>query len=355
MLYPCINEFRFTATNFKHPLGSGGRKSKGFNPIKHPEEGDAFANDCPDLSEREQESNSYMDLPHSVICHNLPPVAPRAKRVRKGKPITPHSKRMLKTGCAFLQERIGKHNLAFLTLTLPGKSAGLSAADLVKCNENFHELMRQFLQTLKRRLEAAGVCQEYVCSIEVQEDRWRKRGEIALHAHLVYQCRKHRNSTNWAFEIKDIVEVWSRLISNLLGYEVSNWKNGADIDTIKKDAAKYVGKYLSKGGKVINEIIEAGRRDELPSKWDRIADSLRRKIKAGIRQFTEAAKQQIQDNLEALKAQGIIEWYHEIKLDFSVYPVKLCSDEEEHRNGVKTVSICGKIAKGWENAFEFLD
>lgn len=357
MFYPCINEFKFTHPYFRHPLGSGGRKSKGFDQTKqetdnftveHPEDGDAFADDCPDLSEREQESNSYMGLSDSLICHSEAVISSKPKRVRKGKPIRPHSKRMLKAGCATLQEEKGKSCLSFLTLTLPGEDVGLSAADLAKCNENFHELLRQFLQTLKRRLKAAGVSQEYVCSIEVQEKRWRKRGEVALHAHIVFQSRKHRYTKDWAFDIKDIVEVWAGLVSNLLGYKVSNWKNGPDIEIVKKDAARYLGKYLSKGGKVIDEIIEAGRRDELPSKWDRIADSLRRKVKQGIKHFTRDAKIYISYNLESLKEQGILNWYYEVIVDFSKYE---WFDKRKHGNPMRIVSICGEIAKGWESYF----
>jgi hypothetical protein len=257
---------------------------------------------------------------------------------------------MLKASSALLEHELGKKRLAFLTLTLPGESF-ISLEQLAKCNEYFHELLRQFCQILKRKLKAAGVSQEYVCSIEVQEERWRTRKEVALHAHLVFQSRKHRTSKKWILGKYEVARIWRRLVCNLLGCRLS-WYNGTRIESVQKSASRYLGKYLSKGGKVIDEIIEAGRRDELPSKWDRIADSLRSKVKQEIKYFTRNAKIQIAYNLESLKEQGILKWYYEVKVDFSKYE---WFDKKKNGNPIRVVSICGEIAKGYESYFEFVN
>jgi hypothetical protein len=138
----------------------------------------------------------------------------------------------------------------------------------------------------------------------------------------------------------------------LLGYTITNWENGPDIDVVYKDAARYLGKYLSKGGKVIDEIIEAGKRDELPSKWDRISDSLRSKVKQEIKHFTRDEKILIADNLETLREQGVLKWYYEVKVDFSKYE---WFDKQKHGSPIKIVSICGEIAKGYEKEFKFVE
>lgn len=351
MLFPRINEFKFTHPYFSHPLGSGGRKSKGFDQTKQetsesPEDGDSFADDYPDLAEQDGESTSYLGLSNTVICHTegVPPVKPQ--RIRKGKPITSHTKKMLKACSALLEEQVGREKIAFLTLTLPN----FSEADLAKCNENFHELLRQYCQHLKRRLAKAGVSQEYVCSVEIQEGRWTEKGQLALHAHLVFQGKKYRYS-NWILSKEEVRDIWAKLLTNLMGRNIE-CPAATKIEWVRKSVARYLGKYLSKGGKVVNQIIEANRREELPSKWDRISDALRRKVKQEIKHFTRNAKVQIAYNLEALKEQGILNWYYEVKVDFSKYE---WWDDKKHRDPIRVISICGEIAKGYEEEFKFVE
>ncbi len=282
-----------------------------------------------------EEEDSSLGSSNVFICHKP------QERQRKGKPMTSHAKRMVKSCAHVLEKEAGKENIAFLTLTLPG----LSEEELETCNKRFYEIMRQMCQWLRRRLNGADLNDEYVCVTEIQSKRFKERNEVALHAHLIFQGRKNRY-TNWAISKDEIKEVWGRLLSNALLHK--RIKKQVDtsfatrIESVKHSVSKYLGKYMSKGNDVVNAVIEAGKQDELPPKWDRISDSLRKRVKAMIIVPKEAAKMFLADNIEALKEQGIVSWYFPIKLDFS--QIFSWFDEKIHGEAVKVIGYCGEFA-----------
>lgn len=248
-----------------------------------------------------------LGLSNPVICHK-PPESP-SERQRRGKAITPHSRRMVRSAAAELEENYQRPNLAFITLTLPA----LNPFDLAHANENFSELTRQFCQELGRSLGRCGLSTDYVTVTEVQEKRWLNRGEIALHAHILCQGRMSHKE-KWRIRPETIRKIWERVLSNVLCRPMQ-CPAATRIERVRKSAKRYLGKYMSKGGKVIKQVIEAGLQDCLPPSWVRMSNALRKQILSNIIVPTTEAKELLIQHLEEYKGAGIIRWFYKHYID----------------------------------------
>lgn len=342
MFFPC-KEFRFSNPDLTE-----------FKPFK--------------LDKAKGKASKDMGLSNTLICHNEEetsliegslvssseevtssiegsPAASASTRVRRGHPINAVAKRMIKSAAYLLEKQFTKDCLSFITITLPG----LEEEDLQRCNRNFPELTRKFCQGLKRLLEKKGLCSEYVCVTEVQEKRWANRGEVALHLHILCQGRQGKSS-GWSMTPAEIRTIWERVLSKYLGYELT-CSAATRIERVKKSACNYLGKYMSKGGKVIKEVNLENRGSELPPSWYRMANSLRCRIKAAIIHPNADVKRYIIDYAEELKNQGVLAWYFPIYFDCSVFGYY-----DKNGNPVqKLVSFCGAFTtEEWMHSFSSL-
>ena len=232
-----------------------------------------------------------------------PSPPPHLKKGRHG--ITAHGKRMVRSAAAILQERHGHKNLTFGTLTLPA----LSQEQLLLVSHKWSELKRQWSQELSRLLKRKGLDPDWVDVTEVQANRWKKRQEVALHLHYLHQGK--RRGEHWAIAPSEIRDIWQRLLSNLLGVEV-DCSAATRIESVKLNAAHYLGKYMSKGGKVVNSIKDKNCEDFLPSTWYGVSAHLRREIKAGITTLSSDRTWWFWCHLDALLTMGVVEWSFEI-------------------------------------------
>lgn len=278
-----------------------------------------------------------LGLSHTVICHNqksgnIPP-PPSEERQRRGKSITPHSRRMVRSAAALLEEDFGRACLSFLTLTLPG----LGAIDLAHANENFAELARQFCQQLSRSLARAGLSTDYVCVTEIQEKRWANRNELALHLHIVCQGRESYKS-KWKLRPELIRNIWERVLKNVLAKPIE-CPAATRIERIKKSAKRYLGKYMSKGGKVLKDVVDSGLQDCLPPSWVRMSNDLRRRIIASIIKPSQEAKDLLIEHIENYKSAGVVRWFYKHYIDVvqpsgESYPL--------------LVAVCGEFASQYD-------
>ena len=67
---------------------------------------------------------------------------------------------------------------------------------------------------------------------------------------------------------------------------------------------------MSKGGKVIEEIIADGRRHLLPTSWWGMTNTLRDTVKAGCKRIPQEMADILYDQRENLQQTGIIRWCH---------------------------------------------
>jgi hypothetical protein len=216
---------------------------------------------------------------------------------------------MIRSGAAILEQAHGKENLSFITVTLPG----LNFSDLNYANSNFSELARRFCEEISRQLKRHGLSTDYVCVTEIQEKRWSNRGEIALHMHLLCQGRTHYKQ-QWKIRPEAVRKIWERVLGNLLCRPME-CPAATRIEAIRKSAKRYLGKYMSKGGKVLREVQQAGLEECLPPSWVRMSKELRNQVLAGIVKPSQEAKDMLIEHLENYKGAGIIRWFYKHYID----------------------------------------
>lgn len=182
--------------------------------------------------------------------------------------------RNLRNAVYLLEERYGKEQLSFLTLTLPNLSRG----DLALCCANWDVMVNTFFKWLRTKLEMSLLELEYVYCTEIQPGRLRNRGEYAPHLHVVFRGRSRIRSP-WAIAWLDCRNAWAECIRK---HTTADFDTRAleNIQGIKKSAARYLSKYLSKG----KNLVPQGMPDDAPlaelhTQWGGMSRNLSRAIK----------------------------------------------------------------------------
>lgn len=255
---------------------------------------------------------SLMGLSMPVKNHTKPPKPPEA-RERKGQGFTSWGRRMVRNGAWWLQNQFGRGQLSFLTCTLPDEVLEIFAIADDPAGL-WSEILRQFEQWLKRRLQAAGLCEFIVGVTEVQPKRYLETQKVGLHLHWVFQGRSE-NKSPWMIKKEEFANAWNKILSNVLERNIES-SSATRVERVKKSVENYLSKYMSKGGDVINQIIEDGKRNLLPSSWWNVSHGLRRLIRSMIIRPSNEARNCLWDTRELLKNQGIIQWdyMHEIEV-----------------------------------------
>lgn len=184
------------------------------------------------------------------------------------KGITKYGRRVVENTCVLLERKYGKERLGFVTCTLPS----LPKAIHHRLNGVWGEVVRRFYQKLKRQLEKVSKPFVYVGVTEIQEKRYKRTGVPAPHLHFVYLCRDSSRSRYWLY-VCQIHRAWNQAVRegiNLCGYpytmsQLPGW-GSVHCKRVQKSASAYLGKYMSKGGKVLESMREAGW-TEFPKQW----------------------------------------------------------------------------------------
>lgn len=262
------------------------------------------------------------------------------KRERSGKPQTSYSKRRVRNCVAKLEREHGMHNVAFVTYTVPD----FPEADMNAFREGLPEVLRQLKQSIERDLVRAGLKAEVVYVVEIHEERYRRTGQVVPHIHAVFQSRKSRYHP-YAISKERNTELWNRAVSNVLGRRVE-MPSGARIEQVKKSVENYLAKYMSKGGKIAQEVIDGGKRSLLPKQWWGASYSIRRWVDQHTRILSDGTKKFIKDNykefLENLK-NSPFSW-------LGAYSIKSTKPGQEDRD--IPVAIVGKVRQEWMPALE---
>lgn len=216
--------------------------------------------------------NSPMGLSVATNSHRI-----SESRARQGlKGISGSAKRMLRSGTAILGKIFPRRWITFLTVTTPA----ISEAENEIVNAEFPEMVRQLLQQIKRELERAGIKAEITYCVEVQEQRYRDTGIVALHLHLVFQGKLNDRS-DYAITPARIDQFWRSQLERVLDRPV-DVSAANKLETPKKPLEKEIGKYISKGGSLIAKIIADGKGHLLPKSWWGMTNSLNKRVKAAI-------------------------------------------------------------------------
>lgn len=229
----------------------------------------------------------------------------RAKRGSKG--ITTHARRQVRGGAGILERRHGKRLLSFLTFTVPS----LPREVMIRVCSLWSEIVRQLRQNLFRLLKAKGLDPDVVGSIEIQEDRYRKYGEPVPHIHLVVHGRKSV-WRHWACSHREFEDCYRRAFEAVAGVEL-DMRASCRTEQVRKSVVHYLGKYMSKGDKLLKEVRENCEGFPLPTAWHTISEKLRQAVEDETQ--TAVFKASLSDISGWLKAYKGGIWYKEFRIE----------------------------------------
>lgn len=259
---------------------------------------------CDPLGKDHLAERSLVGLSVATNCHRLP----KSRRGLNG--VTASNKRMIKSGWVILDQRHGKHCLQFGTATLPP----LPPDELEIVCKNWGKLVKKFMQEIGRMLERKGYDKDYIHVTEIQEERYLKTGDVYPHLHWVCMGKNHRFQSDWAIDKFKVRALWSRMLSNLLGREVP-CPSGTRVEMPKQSLTKELGKYLSKGGKLIKQIIKDGKGDFLPSSYCGFSNKLKAAINREIVKLTGELANDFRVQLAAFSAAGYLK-FREVCIEY---------------------------------------
>ena len=228
---------------------------------------------------------------------------------RGDKGITAKGKRMIASSCVILSNLISLRRLGFLTVTIPP----LSPDQREKLNASWMKFAERYREELFRELERHGLPQHLIQVSEIQEKRFKATGDIYFHLHMLFVGR-HEGKW-WVLPPEFFRDLTQRLLKNL-GIEV-DCSAATRVEALRKNPAKEMAKYLSKGGKVFGEIRAAGKSHELPSRWWYATPWLKDEVKRQTVKAKGEAAGRIIEYRHMLKDLGLCKFY-EIWKDFSV-------------------------------------
>jgi hypothetical protein len=186
--------------------------------------------------------------------------------------ITGYGRRMVKSAATLMKRMPGKR-LTFCTVTMPPLSRGLRRELALA----WPEFLRQLIQWLARQLRKSGL-PGLVCSVsEIQPKRLKALNEGYLHLHLVW-INHYARSGNWAVDV-DLLKTWcSEFLQRRGLWEADSWVN-VDVQQVKKTAAGYLAKYMSKGSAEIEQFAEDCGWDAVPGQWWNLSKPARDLVK----------------------------------------------------------------------------
>lgn len=184
--------------------------------------------------------------------------------------ITPYGKKCVRNIAYMMEKRMSRGRVSMGTLTIPA----LTETEMLVICSNWAYLQKRFFEECKRRYARFGKRFRYVSVTEVQPKRWADKRQVGLHIHFLFPTYKVGGKRFWALPDNWVRETWRRQIYNLL---VRYFGDGTyqrmiptpiyDRQTVKKSAAAYMGKYMSKGADICAEIVEEKGASYLPKQW----------------------------------------------------------------------------------------
>lgn len=254
----------------------------------------------------------------SVLCEagegavalgsSLRPNSHNAARGDKG--ITSHGKKYVRSGAALLEGRFFKKCLSFLTLTVPS----IGQAQWKELCEKWHEVVRQYIQWLSRKLSACGLFTGIVSVTEIQEERTSRTGEPALHLHMLFQGRK--SGGQWKISPATFRNAWEKIVRNVVKDipESISFSSSEEVRAVKKSAVGYLGKYMSKGVAALTSMKERDKSLVVPHTWWNMNKAMRDWVKREIVSIPQEICEMIVNGV-LLGERDLIPWFKKIEIE----------------------------------------
>ena len=231
------------------------------------------------------------------------------------KGITKYGKKVVSNTALLLEQRYGKKRLGFGTCTLPP----MSVRQQKVINANWSEIVRRFYQKLSRYFRSIDRQFLYVGVTEIQEKRFEKTGVPVPHLHFVYVSRDTSrgryllsSQLAWGF--------WNSAVNQVLRLKgckpvmgLGGHKGSVRLEPVRKSASGYLGKYLSKGSKVVKQMQEQGW-IEFPKQWWTACSFCKTMFKKSLIHLKGANARAIFYSHNKLQEIGVIEKYVDVSI-----------------------------------------
>lgn len=195
--------------------------------------------------------------------------------------ITSLGRRRVRNAAYMLTREVGKHRLTFSTVTVPA----FHDEDMSVIHLNWHKIVDRYRLLLSRQLVKGGLTGEVVGVSEIQEQRYEHNGFPVLHCHFVFAGANRAGS--WIVTPKRHDYIWRKSIQSVLYGPLPEFKSACQLQSVKKDAAGYLGKYMSKGASSIAAVVADGFEWALPRQWWSCSRSLVARMRTQMRYFNE--------------------------------------------------------------------
>lgn len=235
----------------------------------------------------------------------------KGKRFRKGlKGITCKAKLQIRDASIILERMFGKENLSFLTVTIPT----MPLADHIKIIANWSEVVRRYMERLRKLILERCGSDLFLCVTELQEERGDRENNIYPHLHIVFPGRGNRWS-KWIISKDEARELWAKSLKSILKY-TPDCKAATRIEKIKYSLEHYLAKYMSKGSKTLESVKAQGLEEYIPKSWLYMSDDLRKAANDSVQQLDPKVAEFIFDNHEFLKEIGVLAWSFQLELEY---------------------------------------
>lgn len=206
------------------------------------------------------------------------PQGNKKSRQRKGLTgITSYGKRMVRNATHVLEERYGRARCIFATVTLP--DVPLEQMSII--HERWHRLVEYYRLGIRRELQKQNLSGEIVTVSEVQEKRYEKTNLPVLHLHSVFIGVNAWGKFAISTERHD--DIWVNAVKSVVDVKRDEFTTACNLQRVRKSSSAYLGKYMSKGTRVVARIVNQGLGDWLPKHWWNCSRSLSAEVKGNTR------------------------------------------------------------------------
>lgn len=257
---------------------------------------------------------------------SIPDPQKRAPRGFNGLPRA--GRELLEDGTVLLYHRAKREKFTpvFWTVTMPSRfedGSEFTEHDYQRLLVGSSALTHRIFDELTRLCQRRGLPNVYMYVIEPQEQRWRRDGVLALHIHAVIpnrwdpskpapSDRGFRRTGNWAITTDDTDTIVQRCISNLLGKSV-NARSACNLQGISGlnklffylTKLNKIGKYMSKGSRLVGELQDSSWSSYLPANWYGSDKVTRQQIRTSVQYFDigEGTAGEVVQELQRLSAE----------------------------------------------------
>ena len=233
--------------------------------------------------------------------------------------ITRYGKKSITCFGAILSSKYRNERLGFGTATVPR----FSDCVLRAIGQQWGEITRRFFQKLRRCCEKKGRQFIYYGVTEIQEKRYKSYGIPVPHLHWGYVCRDNKRS-EFYFSSNDVRRFWKQSIMESLSRvgvtpigKYVNFRASIDIQIVKKSIGAYMSKYLSKGVKCVQEMIENGFESLMPKQWWFASMQMKKALKASTVRTSQKESAEFFYNLEKLLHTCKVSWCNFVDVEVS--------------------------------------